>query len=105
MQKEEGDHPIKFYKKDEEFGYFSNFYKSPFEVAGIVYPTNQHYFQSKKFAGKPYEKDIASAKTPFDAFELGRSRNHPLREDWQEVKDQIMYEGLRHKFTQNNDLK
>lgn len=29
MQKE-AEHPIHFYKKDGEFGFFSNFYKSPF---------------------------------------------------------------------------
>lgn len=51
MQKEG---PIKFYKKEGEYGCFSNFYKAPFESAGRVYQTNEHYFQSKKFEGKPY---------------------------------------------------
>ena len=105
MNKEEDSHPIKFYKKDEEYGFFSNFYKAPFEAGGRIYATNEHYFQSKKFAGKAYENDVASAKTPFDAFELGRSRRNPLREDWEQVKDEIMYEGLRFKFSQNKDLK
>lgn len=45
----EPQHPIKFYKKEGEYGLFSNFYKAPFQVDGIVYETNEHYFQSKKF--------------------------------------------------------
>lgn len=36
---------------------------------------------------------------------MGQTREHPLRPDWLQVKDIVMYEGLRHKFTQNSDLK
>ena len=39
MQKEE-ENPIKFYKKDAEYGFMSNLYKSPFEVNGRTYTTN-----------------------------------------------------------------
>ena len=76
-------HPIKFYKKEQQYGLFSNFYKAPFKENGITYTTNEHYFQSKKFEGKPYEKEIAQAKTPFDAFNLGNSRDYPIRQDWE----------------------
>lgn len=31
MDNEEGN-PINFYKKDAEYGYFSNLYKSPFQA-------------------------------------------------------------------------
>ena len=70
----EPEHAIKFYKKDAEYGYFSNFYKAPYKVGDQVYETNEHYFQSKKFEGNEYEKEVANAKTPFDSFNLGRSR-------------------------------
>lgn len=33
------------------------------------------------------------------------SRQVPLRGDWEEVKDNIMYEICKAKFTQNEDLK
>jgi len=36
---------------------------------------------------------------------LGRNANIPLREDWEAVKEKVMYEGLFHKFTQNEDMK
>ena len=60
----DNDEPIKFYRKDAPFGYFSNFYPSPFKVGEINYPTNEHYFQSKKFENHPYEKEVVAAKTP-----------------------------------------
>lgn len=97
--------PINFYKKDAEYGYFSNLYKAPFEANGRTYQTNEHYFQSKKFVGKAYEEEVASAKTAYDAFELGQSRQHPIREDWETAKEVVMYEGLKYKFTQHQDLK
>jgi predicted NAD-dependent protein-ADP-ribosyltransferase YbiA (DUF1768 family) len=78
MQKEE-DSPIKFYKKDAPYGFMSNLYKAPFQVNGVTYSTNEHYFQSKKFEGKAFENVVATAKTAFDAFQLGNSRDHPIR--------------------------
>ena len=69
----------------------SNFYTSPFEVEGKKYMTSEHYFQSKKFEGHPYQLEIISAPTSDDAFEMGRSRVHPLRGDWADVKENVMY--------------
>jgi ribA/ribD-fused uncharacterized protein len=39
------------------------------------------------------------------AARLGRSRERPLRPDWEEVKDDIMREALRAKFTQHEQLR
>jgi ribA/ribD-fused uncharacterized protein len=36
---------------------------------------------------------------------MGRSRKRPLRRDWESVKEQVMLEALRAKFTQHDDLK
>ncbi len=74
---------INFYRKEGEYGFMSNFFASPFAVGEVQYPTNEHYFQSKKFEGKPYEKEVAAAKTPKEAFDLGRSRTYPIRPDWE----------------------
>jgi ribA/ribD-fused uncharacterized protein len=39
------------------------------------------------------------------AARMGRSRQRPLRADWEAVKDEIMREALRAKFTQNPQLR
>jgi predicted NAD-dependent protein-ADP-ribosyltransferase YbiA (DUF1768 family) len=44
---------IKFYGKTKEYGFFSNFYPSPFAEGDRNYKTTEHYFQSKKFEGLP----------------------------------------------------
>jgi N-glycosidase YbiA len=39
------------------------------------------------------------------AARMGRSRKRPLRQDWESVKDSIMHEAVRAKFTQHADLR
>jgi len=36
---------------------------------------------------------------------MGRDRSHPLRSDWQQVKDEIMQHGLLHKFKTHADIR
>ncbi len=55
---------VNFYRPNHANGFMSNFYPAPFSVGKTVYPTSEHYFQSKKYEGKPEEQKIISAKTP-----------------------------------------
>ena len=95
---------ILFYRVNEPFGEFSNFSPHAFELKGKRWPTSEHYFQAQKFAGTEYEETVRMAKSPMIAARLGRSRAHPLRADWEDVKEDIMREALRAKFTQNPAL-
>jgi ribA/ribD-fused uncharacterized protein len=96
---------IIFYRLNEPFGEFSNFSPHPFELKGKRWPTSEHYFQGQKFAGTEHEEEIWLAKSPMIAARMGRSRQRPLRADWEAVKDEIMREALRAKFTQNPQLR
>lgn len=99
------DQKILFYKVGEPFGAFSNFSAHPFKLRGKRWPTTEHYFQAQKFAGTGYEGEIRAVKSPMIAARMGRSRKHPLRKDWEAVKDNVMREALRAKFTQHDDLR
>lgn len=70
----EHDKTIKFYSKDQPYGFLSNFYPSPFSINKKLYKTVEHYFQSKKFEGKPQEQLIIDSSTPSKAFTLGRTK-------------------------------
>src|SRR5262249_4662782 len=74
-------------------------------LKGVTWPTSEHYFQAQKFAGTPDEEEVLRARSPMIAVRMGRSRNRPLRKDWESVKDQIMYETVLTKFTQHADLR
>ncbi len=82
-----------------KYAFLSNFEKSV--IVGvddkIEYPTVEHYFQAHKSLDFKDRITIASAPTPGKAKRLGRSVK--LRNDWEEVKDAVMLEALRLKFS------
>lgn len=96
---------IRFYRTDEPYGEFSNFSRHPITLGGRTWPTSEHYFQAQKFVGTAHEERIRQAPTAADAARLGRSRDFPLRSDWEAVKEEIMLEALRAKFTQHASLR
>lgn len=96
---------ILFYRVAEPYGEFSNFSPHPFQLNAKVWSTAEHYFQAQKFAGTPYEEEIRQAKSPMIAARMGRSRERPLRSDWESVKDDIMREALQAKFAQHPALR
>ena len=87
---------------DGEYRFLSNFYNSPIEKDGIVYPTNEHFFQAMKTLNIEERQMIAEAETPGEAKRMGRKIG--LRPDWEEVKYPVMKEGLRLKFFTHKNL-
>ena len=106
MSEESKIRVIKFYSNAKTpYRVFSNFYPSQVTVDSKTYPTVEHYFQSCKFNDEKHKEKIRTAATPARAKELGRTRATPLRDDWEEIKVDVLYEGLLAKFTQHEDLK
>ena len=96
---------IHFYSVSGEYGCFSNFSRHPIYLGGKHWRTSEHYFQGQKFQGTEHEEAVRLCKTPRQAAEMGRSRKLPLRRDWESVKDQVMLQAVRAKFSQHADLK
>lgn len=96
---------VAFYRPDEPWGELSNFAPFPIEVDGREWSTTEHFFQAQKFAGTMWEERIRAVATPWEAAELGRRRDLPLRQDWERVKVEVMRTALRAKFTQHSTLR
>jgi ribA/ribD-fused uncharacterized protein len=96
---------ILFYRVSEVHGEFSNFSPHPIELEGRTWPTSEHHFQAQKFVGADHAEAIRQAKSPMVAARMGRSRQRPLRTDWEAVKDDVMRAALRSKFTQHPALR
>jgi N-glycosidase YbiA len=96
---------IPFSSTRGEYGYLANFYPAPISLGGKIWPTSEHYFQGRKFTGTPDEGAIRLTPSPMVAARMGRSRQRPLRADWEMVKERVMLEALRAKFTQHPDLR
>ena len=96
---------IKFYNVGDAYGCFSNFAPYPIQLKGKIWPTSEHYFQAQKFAGTEHGEAIRLADSPKIAARMGRSRQRPLRPDWERVKDDVMREAVLAKFTQHPDIR
>ncbi len=100
---------INFYSRKEEYGWLSNFYRSPqyVNMDSIEYPSNEHFYQSQKTKDITIKKWIASAPNPFLAMKAGRSLRvgKELINNWNDIKVRIMLQGLRAKFNQSSELK
>ena len=99
---------IYFYStREKPYGCFSNFSAHGFELDNFWWYTSEHYFQAQKFVNTDVDwfNKMRTIKAPKEVAKMGRSRQHPLRKDWEEIKDEIMYRGVLCKFTHHQDLK
>ena len=101
---------IKFFIREESYGWLSNFERTPFEVDGVLYPNNETYYQSEKANNHIMNLYIRNAPNATVAMVLGRQLEHNkylqkhMTADWDSKKKDVMLKGLRHKF-QNPLLK
>lgn len=82
---------------EREYAFLSNFYPSPIEYEGIKYPTVEAAFQAAKTPDMHMKVAIATAEHPGKAKRMGRKV--VLCEDWEEIKDKVMEDCLRLKFS------
>lgn len=94
----------------------SNFWVAPFEVEGIRWNTIEHMFQGYKInianseLGYLFSLNSNSSLSKSPGEEAQKNRKLVLLsseqlEEWEDIKDDIMYYGLLAKFTQNPELK
>lgn len=84
------------FSKGSPYRFLSNFW--PDEEGAV---SVEHLFQAAKTLDPKEKHEIMFALTPGKAKRLGRKAT--LREDWDEVKDQIMLDYLRIKFGQSTE--
>lgn len=91
----QGDKIAGFNKKNgTEF--LSNFHPSTVLFEGQLYPTVEHAYQASKTLDSNIREIIRKSKSPADAKKLGRAIT--LRQDWMDVRVNIMRNLIREKF-------
>lgn len=83
-------------KFEGRYSFLSNFYAAQTLYEGTLYPTSEAAYQAAKTINPDDRLKILMACTPDDAKHLGR--HVQIRPDWEEVKDDIMYEIVKNKF-------
>lgn len=127
-----GQGPVEFSARNQnEYTGFSNFATAPFRMPGAqirapdgtaypefgvnpngapdlakqTWPTLEHYYQAMKFPADPDWQDaIRQAPSPLRAKKMGLSPEHPVRGDWDAIKERVMKSALLAKFRQNPAL-
>lgn len=84
----------------DEYDFLSNFYLAPVQYGGYKFSSSEAAFQAAKC---PERMGEFVSLNPSQSKRLGRKL--PLRDDWEEVKDAVMYEICHMKFFQNADLR
>lgn len=84
-----------------EYYYLSNFYDVDLVYNGIRYSNSESAFQAQKTLDNDIKVKFSS-KSGKAAKSLGKSVK--LREDWELIKDNIMYEVCLQKFLQNKNI-
>ena len=92
---------IKFYGYQHPL---SNFYLASFcDKDGICYRSSEHFYQAMKTTDPAVRSAILKSRLPAVAKRMGS--HIPIRDDWNDIKLDIMMSALRYKFSQNEELK
>lgn len=83
--------------------YLSNFWMSPVEFEGILYPSSEHAYQAAKTLDLEVRQKIADMKTAGEAKKAGQKVDK--QPGWEEKKVEVMESIVLAKFTQNTDLR
>lgn len=85
-----------------EYRFLSNFYSAPIKYHGMIYPSSEHLYQALKTLDLTDRTWIKNAETAGQAKKRGKEVT--LREDWDDIKDDVMRDILKLKFEQNPEL-
>lgn len=97
---------IAFYTTKDQYGCFSNFYRAPIKIDGVVWPTTEHFYQAQKATHPELQQAIRFAETPKIAAKMGRGIAPDFfRKDWEEIKYKVMLYACEAKFRQHPNLK
>jgi ribA/ribD-fused uncharacterized protein len=94
---------IKFYKLKDPYGFMGNFYLSKIFVYGRWFLNVEAAFQAQKTNIESEVLAIQNAAKPMEARNLGQICQ--LRENWEQIKDIVMYDCVLAKFVQHKELR
>lgn len=95
----DGVGPAFFYER--RFYCFSNFSSFAVEWRGRLWMTAEHAYQAAKFTDEDIIQKIFEARSAHDAKRVAHQHIHQVREDWDDIKLEVMEEICRAKLAQH----
>jgi ribA/ribD-fused uncharacterized protein len=84
------------------YRFLSNFWPAVVRYEGSVYPSVEHAYQAAKTLDLSAREAIRVRTSPGEAKRMGKSL--VLREDWEQIRLEIMEDLVRQKFRNSKDL-
>lgn len=97
-----------FHNPDEDNGYLSNWYPSPFTVDGVAFSSMEQFMMYRKaicFGDEAVAAQILSTSDVAKIKSLGRQVSNYDESMWNGIRQIVVCEGLLAKFSQNDELK
>lgn len=85
-----------------QYRWLSNFWSSPIQYGKYLFPTMEHYYQAMKTKNPKDRARIAGLAKAGEAKQAGKKLK--VRDDWNDIKLDVMEHGLRIKFAPGTDL-
>lgn len=99
----DSDTQVFFY--ENEFYCLSNFSSFSIEEDGILYITSEYLYHTKKFNDPEIKMQIIQARSTHDAQKIANQNKDKMREDWHDIKVDVMRDILRLKIDQHPYVK
>ena len=87
------------HKKYKEF---DNFHPCLFYIDGVLWHSSEQYYQSRKCLDPQYQFVIRNCILAKKAYHAGQ--RCPLREDWEDIKVEVMFRANLAKISQHSEL-
>ena len=84
------------------YHFLSNFSAAEVWLDGESYPSTEHAYQAAKTTDRGWRRMVQLAPTPNAAKRIGRKA--PMRQGFDDIKVEVMFQLVRQKFRQHADL-
>jgi ribA/ribD-fused uncharacterized protein len=95
---------IYFYEPVGPYGWLSTYSEHVISIAGERWSSVESFYQAQKFVDALTRSRLAIS-SPAEAKAFAQQHRKERRGDWSHIKEAVMLEGLRAKFTQNGFLR
>jgi N-glycosidase YbiA len=89
---------ICFYHENDKYFELSNLAPYGFTENGMEWPSVEHYILAQELSEELHEK-MRTARSTHKAKLIYNANHHAVRNDWQEVREEVMLHALRLKFS------
>ena len=83
---------------------YSNLAAIPITLDPFTWHSAEQFYQASKFTDEAIIKKIKACQNPFQCAAIGQTREFKIRDDWEEIKIDVMERAIRARFDQHPKL-